>query len=183
MGTITIPHTFVDDVVTVTDDINENFSTFITEFNGLIEDANIKSGANISGLKLLSRSIQAGKLDSPFITETKLDYTLHKLLRHAYTGYRMAFGINDFTFISGSPSYADIPVTFSSDAISGDPGFTSAPRVVGGTLYPLTGAGVQAAYLKMHVAPTTTGVTFRLEMFGSLTDSGNIFWIALGPAA
>jgi hypothetical protein len=70
MGSITKTKTWVDnDNVTYTD-LNGNFDTIYNEFNGNIDDANIKSGA----------AIAASKLDTVVLTTTNTKTVSNKTL-------------------------------------------------------------------------------------------------------
>ena len=63
MGTISL--TLPSDGQTIdASDVNNPLNTLLNEFNGNIDDNNIKSAANISGTKLLVSSMPANKLDS-----------------------------------------------------------------------------------------------------------------------
>lgn len=70
MGSITKPKTWVDNENVTYTDINSNFDTVYNEFNGNIEDANIKSSA----------AIAASKLDSTVVTTTNTKTLTNKTL-------------------------------------------------------------------------------------------------------
>lgn len=52
MATITLPTTFVDGTVPTAAQFNGDFTTIVNEFNGNIDNANIKSGAAIATTKI-----------------------------------------------------------------------------------------------------------------------------------
>jgi hypothetical protein len=63
MGTVSL--TLPSDGQTIdASDVNNPLNTILNEFNGNIDDNNIKSAANISGTKLLVSSMPANKLDA-----------------------------------------------------------------------------------------------------------------------
>ena len=63
-----------------TNDIEVDFSNFYTEFNGRIDDVNIKVGAVVAGSKFADESINGQKLSADTVTLAK--YTTGAVERH-----------------------------------------------------------------------------------------------------
>lgn len=72
MGTIVKPNTFTSGTSAVASEVNANFDTIYTEFNGNIEAANLASGA-VTNAKIGALAVSSGKLASGAVTAAKLD--------------------------------------------------------------------------------------------------------------
>lgn len=190
MATIVKPNTFVNGGSIIGSEWNGNFSTWIAEFNGNIDNDNIKAGANISGSKLRPYTIVNSKLaagGTPCIKDIAFDYTSVMLNRYLAAGYRSTQGIEEFTYVAGvatgtitfatesniqTPSALD-PAPFN----TGDPSFAAAPRVTLGIEHSTGGS--------MHHVKITAKVaaSFNYEVRssnGADVSTGKLHWRAVG---
>ena len=178
MGTIVKPFTFAPGGTVTASELNSDFDTLYTEFNGNIDNANIKAAANINGAKLAAATIAAGKLASSCIQDGHLDYSSVEVLRSGpnlggTNGVRMARGGKAFTFVAGTVS---VIVTFSTDSDDGNPAFSATPRVTFGIEH----AGANT-YVPKITARTSTSVTVTItSSSGADVSSGTLHWIAMG---
>ncbi len=181
MGIVAIPKTWADgDLLTVAD-LNVLNSTIYNEFNGNIDNSNIKVGANIDAAKLLAASITTAQLASLSVVDSKLDYTSVKVLRvlGSGNGKRVATGLKSGqVLVAGAKS--NIVVTFSTDSDDGNPNFSSAAiRVVATVVGP--GASANRYYATVENV-TQTSFTVHIQSAASNTDTVAISWIAIGYA-
>lgn len=179
MGTIIKPFTFADDGTVIHSDWNSCFDLLYTEFNGNIDNANIRAGANINGSKLLNASVVAAKLASTSIQDSHIDYTSVKVVRSGpniggTNGVRLARGGKAFTLVAGTQ--AGIVITFSSDSDDGNPAFSGTPRVVFG----VETAGANRYSVKITAISSTSVTVTITSSSGADVSSGTIHWMAMG---
>lgn len=160
-------------------DHNTLYDTIYNEFNGNIDDANIKAGANISGSKLLNASITGGKLAAALILDTHLNYTSVLIVRAGPTiaganGVRLARGGTAFSLTAGSHA---ITITFST-ADDGNPNFSAIPRLL--LSVQTTGGNSYTAHITA-INSTQASVTV-LSSSGADTATGTVHWLAMGAA-
>lgn len=178
MGIVAIPKSWVTgDILSVTD-LNIINTIIYNEFNGNIDNSNIKAGANIDAAKLLDASITSAKLLSSSITDGKLDYTNIQVLRVGPTfsggnGKRVAVGGKAFTLSAGSVS---VTITFSSDSLNGNPAFTAAPKMTFAIEH-ATGVNFYAPKITSMLAASCT---VEIGTTGAGTTSGTLHWHAIG---
>lgn len=179
MGVVAIPNTFSNGSIFDAPQVNTNFSTIYNEFNGNIDNANIKSGANIDAAKLLNASVLTAKIADLAITDAKLEYASVKVLRIGPThpggnGLRVARGGKAFTYAAGVVS---ITITFSTDSDDGNPVFSAAPRLVG-TIEGGSTTTVNGYRITSRLASAVV-VEIR-ETSGASAASGTFHWVAIG---
>lgn len=174
MGIIAKPFTFSAGATIVAADINSDFDTIYTEFNGNIDNTNIKAGANIDAAKLLASSVVTSRIADLAISEAKLDYASVKLLHAGVTGLKYARGGSAYSF----PASAVFTGTVNfSTADDGNPAFAGTPRVVITILHPVVSAVINGVRL---TAVSNISFTFRLDASASNSESGTLLWYAVG---
>lgn len=175
MGIIAKPYTFSAGAVIIAAEHNAVFDTIYTEFNGNIDNANIKAGAGIVGSKMASGTITAGLLAGGAVSNAALDYASITLLRTGTTGLKVARGELAFT-MPGASSHS-ITITFSG-AIDGNPNFGSAPVLVG-TIFIIDATAV--AYRWRINAKSNTSAVIKIDS-SDATDAraGTFNWFAIG---
>lgn len=74
MGTVTKPFTFASGATIYANAFNEDFDTLYNEFNGNIDNSNIKAGAGIEGSKIASspNGIGTNQINDNAVTAAKL---------------------------------------------------------------------------------------------------------------
>jgi len=180
MAIVAIPKVWAtSDTLTATD-LNTLNSVIYNEFNGNIDNTNIKAGANIDAAKLLDASIASAKLLSSAITDAKLDYTSIKVLRVGPTfaganGKRVAVGSKAFTLSSGSVS---VTITFSSDSDDGNPSFAAPPRMT----FAIEHATGVSFYSPKITSILASSCTVEIGTTGAGATSGTLHWHAVGNA-
>src|SRR6185312_919442 len=180
MGIVGIPKTWATDDVLTAVDLNLINSTLYNEFNGNIDNTNIKVGANIDAAKLLNASILAAKLADGSVTNAKLDYTSVEVLRVKITGgangKRIATGLKTGqVLVAGNKS--NIVVTFSTDADDGNPTFANATiRVTCTVVGP--GGSTDRYYATVENITQTSFTVHVLSSNAGSTDTVAISWIA-----
>lgn len=178
MAKVTRVYSFsTGDIIQATN-LNVVFDTIYNEFNGNIDDANIKENANIDGSKLLNGSITYAKLAQGLIADSNLDYSSIKVLRVgpniSNNGIKSACGSKGFTYAAG---VVTITITFSTDADAGNPQFSAPPRV---TLGIRQGSGTDRHSVKItEIRASGFSAELRSSNVGD-TSSGNLDWIAEG---
>lgn len=193
MGTIVKPNTFADATVIDGSKWNGNFFTLFNEFNGVIENVNIKAGANIRGSKLKPNSIFGAKLAVPSIQEAALSYVYPGgicVCRTDQTKVRSVVGYKEFTYgdAGGGLGRVSVVTTFATDATisvppgvdfsQGDPAFNTIPRV---TIALFGNANLQNFY--NITAVSTTQFAIELKCQGGVGLSGTLYWRAIGRTA
>lgn len=181
MGIIAIPKTWADDDIILAADLNILNSTIYNEFNGNIDNANIKAGANIDAAKLLNASILSAKLSDAAISDSKIDYTSAKLIRAGSTmtginGKRLITGRKSYTFAAGA-TVNNVVVAFATDSDNGDPLFTGNVRISG--LPELSAGSTFRDYINIENI-TTTGFTFHVVANGASSETHFFNWVAIG---
>lgn len=187
MGLIVKPNTFVNGNTVIGAQWNANFAIFFTEFNGLIDNANFKAGANINGSKFRPWSIANAKLATPSILNGSLNYQSVLLDQFPAAGYRSTQGIEAFTYVAG---VATGTITFATESNiqtpaaldptpfdTGNPSFAAAPRV---TLAILHTTGTNQHHVKITAI---TNLSFDYEVrssSGADISSGSLLWRAIG---
>lgn len=180
MGKVTRVYSFASGGIIQATQLNALFDTIYTEFNGNIDDANIKENADINASKLLNASITNLQLSNGLIADSNLDYTSIKVLRVgpniSGNGIRSASGNKGFTYTAGLVS---VTVTFSTDTDAGNPQFQAPPRVTLGIIH---SGGTDRHSVKM-IEIRASGFTFEVRSSnGADASSGSIDWIAEGQA-
>lgn len=182
MGVVAIPVTYVSANVLTAAQLNLCNTTIYNEFNGNIDNANIKAGANIDASKLLNNSITNSKLAASVIADTNLDYSSVRVYRagpnappSGGNGRRMAVGRKAYTF--ASTATVSVTVTYSSDAEDGNPQFAAAAV--------LTFANEHVADANTYDIQITANLAsgFTVEIHSTnATDatSGTLHWHASG---
>lgn len=177
MGRIKKPYTFKTDQVITAAQLNAVFDVLYNEFNGSIDDSNIKEGANIDAAKLLNASITNGKLVNNVINDANLDYTSVKVLRVGpnitNNGIRTARGGKAFTYVGG---VVTVTVLFSTDSDDGNPQFAAPPRIRGSIVH------ASDANLHMYrlIDIKASGFSVELRCSAGVASSGTFEWIADG---
>jgi hypothetical protein len=103
MGTI-VRHgnfPFADGEVLVGAELEQDFATIYTEFNGNIDNANIKSGAAIDGGKLAAASVGTTEMEADAIT-------VAKMAAAAVPKHHVSTATGTTTFTTSS-SFVDVP--------------------------------------------------------------------------
>lgn len=176
MAIIGLPYTWADAVVITAANLNIINTTIYNEFNGNIDNTNIKSGANIDAAKLLNASILAGKIADGAITDAKIDYTSVKVLRTGAVGLKLARGTKAFTLVAGEKTFT---ITFSTDTTDAvNPAFSTTPDI---TITVLVAAGGTTTYTAKITA--RSAASFSTEVIssnGADVSSLNLCWIAVG---
>lgn len=159
-------------------ELNSLFDSIYTEFNGNIDDANIKENANIDASKLLNSSITASKLATGIIQEAHIDYSSVKLLRTGpnitNNGVKIARGNAAFTLVAGVVS---ITVFYSSGSDDGNPQFAAPPRVTLGIQHAASVNLYSVTLIDVKASEFTA--TIRSSAGGDVT-SGSLDWHAEG---
>lgn len=180
MGRVTRAYSFAAGAIIQATQLNSVYDTIYGEFNGNVDDGNIKENANIDGAKIANSSITNLQLVNGCIADANLDYTSIKVLRVGPNingnGIRTASGIKAFTYIGGVVS---VTVTFSTDSDAGNPQFQAPPRVSVGVQH--TGGTDQHSIRLLEVR--ASGFTFEMRS-SNVADasSGSLHWIAEGQA-
>lgn len=188
MGIVGLPKTWITDDVLLAADLNLINTTLYNEFNGNIDNNNIKAGANIDAAKLLASSIVGSKLADAVISDAKLDYTSAKVVRAGpnfvgSNGVRLARGAKAFTLVSG---VVTVTITFSSDATDGNPAFSAAPIFTGGIehtagnphfVWEITSRLASSVTIRIR-SIQTTGTPGAVD--GGDNSSGTFGWLAMG---
>lgn len=192
MGVVAIPKVWITGDVLDTTNLNLLNSTIYNEFNGNIDDSNIKTGANIDGNKLLAGSVGAGILASNVVTDAKMDYTSAKVLRvgpnfpGGTNGKRIAVGRKAFTFVSGRATFT---ITFSSDSQDGNPAFVDAATLVitGGVEHVSSLTNFYVWQIVSVLASSVNISVYSIEnsgtpgtVDGTDVSSGTFHWHAIG---
>lgn len=171
MGIVAVPFSFTSGTTAVASQVNSNFTTLYNEFNGNIDDNNIKAGANINGSKLLASSITTAKLADTSITEAKMDYTSVKVMRTGIAGRKFACGGKAFTLVAGTIT---VTVTFATDSDDGNPAFGVTPRLVLGIQ--TTGANTYTA--RISAISNLSATVVLNSNSGADVSSGTLHWHA-----
>ena len=176
MGIIAKPFTFADGTVIVAANLNSDYDAIYSEFNGNIDNANIKAGAGIDGAKLLASSVTAAQLANNSVTSAKIDYTSVLFVRGSVAGLKLARGSKAFTMPAGAAH--NFTITFSTDSTDGNPAFGSVPKLVG-TVF-VAGAGTVAYRWRIESLSTTSCVIHLNSSDAADARSGTFEWIAVG---
>lgn len=193
MGLIVKPNTFVNGGAIIGSQWTANFSTWIAEFNGNLDNANFAVGADINGSKFRPYTFVNGKLGAACVDEDSLDYTNVLLNRAVAAGYWSTQGIHEFTMNGASPAFGAATVSFATESNiqsfpplidptpfdTGDPAFAAAPRVtLGIEMVPPT---ISARYTVRITAINSASFTFsvRSSVNGD-TSAGKVHWRAIG---
>lgn len=183
MGIVAIPVTYVDANILTAAQLNLCNTNIYNEFNGNIDNSNIKANANIDASKLLNASITNSKLASTSVADSNLDYSSVKVMRAGPNipglgpnGRRLACGKKNVTF-PGS-SIASLTVTYSTDAEDGNPTFAASPIVT-------FGIEIGGGSNQYHIAITAnlaSGFTIQIiSSAGADASTITIHWHASGP--
>lgn len=180
MSLVAKPHTFSDSGGVVASQFNENYDAIYNDYNGNIDNSNIKVGANIEGSKLLAASVTSTQLAALAITDAKLDYTSAKVLRTgpniSGNGLRIARGGKAYTLVAG---VVGVTITFSSDSDDGNPAFSASPRITFGNEH----ASSAATYSVVITAISAASFTVEIRCSnGADATSGTLHWTAVGAA-
>jgi len=183
MGIVSNPKVWVTDDIITAVDLNAFPVALLTEFNGNIDNTNIKTGANIDAAKLLNASILTAKIADLAITNSKLDYTSVQVLRILGTGgangKRMASGKKSgLVLIAGALN--NIVITYSSDARDGNPNFSDANIDVSVVI--IGPGGSTNRYYGTVENVTQTSFTVHILSNVASTDTVSISWMAVGYA-
>ena len=178
MSVIVKPNTFATGGTVTASELNANHDTIYNEFNGNIDNANIKAAANINGSKLAAATITAGKLAAACIQDGHIDYASVKVVRAGPSGggsngVRLARGGKAFTLVAGTIS---VTITFSSDSDDGNPAFAATPRVVFG----VETAGANRYSAKITAVSSSAVTVTITSSLGADVSSGTLQWIAMG---
>lgn len=174
MGVIAKPYTLAAGAVIVASELNANYDILFGEFNGNIDDTNIKAGANINGSKLLASSIPGSKLSDSAVADAKLDLTSVKVLRTGAVGKKVAVGTKAFTLAAGA---AIVTITFATDSDDGDPQFGATPRMTLGLVVNASGTDTYTIYMSSKT--NTVAVVKIYSNNGADTRSGTLDWVAI----
>lgn len=178
MGKISKPFTWTVGATIVDTELNSVFDTIYAEFNGNIDNSNIKDGANIDGAKLLNTSITSNKIANNTLQDSLMDYTSVKVLRIgpniAGNGLRVAKGTKAFTYSTGA---ATVIISFATDCDDGNPTFASAPKVIAQVIH--SGGANQHTVKKLDSKASGFSLEVRSSS-GADASSGSIDWIAIG---
>jgi hypothetical protein len=171
MGVISKPYNWSAGSVIVGSEHNADHDTIYSEFNGNIDDNNIKSGANIQGTKLLDNSIPTSKLANLSVIDGKIDFGATRVIKPGIVGLKFARGSKAFTI--GGGVAGPTTITFSTESDDGDPQFGATPRIQISVIAP--GANSLAALIT-----TKSNLSFIFKVFGAGAESGTVEWYAIG---
>lgn len=174
MGIVAKPIIFIAGTAILAADINNDFDTLYAEFNGNIDNTNIKAGANIDAAKLLAASITNAKLADAIISDSKIDFTSARILRPGVAGLKFARGAKAYTFAAATN--VSVTVTFSTDSDDGNPVFTATPEII---ITPVH-AFVAVTLFPRITARSASSFTFRVDASGANSESGTMMWYAVG---
>lgn len=184
MSIIALPVTFADGVILTAGNLNSDFLALYNDYNGGITDANIASGANINGGKLLAASIGPTQLAALAIIDSKIDYGSALVLRIGPnapvggSGRRVATGSKAIgPFVAGT---GVVTITFATDSDNGNPNFSAVPRVMA-ILKRTNAANNYEAFISTAPTSTSVGITVRSSDGADVTTQA-IEWIAIGDA-
>lgn len=182
MANVAIPHTFVDGATLVAAQFNLNFSTIYNEFDGNIDNQNIKVNAAIDGSKIANTSIPGAKLVNDSVGDDQINYAAPSGVKVVQSGpnisgngVRLARGNKAYTLAGGTQA---ITITFATESADGNPGFTSTPQITIGNVHAST-----VNQITVIITASSLG-SFSLEIksnSGVDNTSGSIDWHAVGP--
>lgn len=131
MARIIKPFTFAPNTSIPHNRCNENFQKIYDEFDGNIDDTNIKAAANIDATKIQDGSISGNKLVANILPDGALTYTSVKAVRMgpniSNNGLRLAKGAKAFE-MDVAVTEVCLLIVFAVDSDLGDPIFHASPR-------------------------------------------------------
>lgn len=180
MGVVVKPKTWADAENVTYTDINSNFDTVYNEFNGNIEDANVKTGAAIAAAKISGTAATLSGTQSftgkkTFATtvgtitadsdDTTITFNMNTSNLHKVT-----LGGNRTLAVSNLTSGQSFVLILKQDA--------TGSRTV--TWFVSPGAGTPAIKWANASAPTLTTTANRYDIFAFLYDGTDIFGSIVG---
>jgi len=175
MGTVTKPYTFADGDIIDALKFNNNFDALYGEFNGNIDNANVKALAGIVGSKIASapdgidtaqlnnNAVTDAKLRSDAVTDGNRAVTTNHIRDKAVTGAKvLSDNVNDANRAINTDHLKNLCVN--KDKVRIDE-FTWAP---GGVLNPGTSNSISTGIT------TSTGIPLRLELRRNGVPDGTV---------
>jgi hypothetical protein len=169
-------------------DVNTPINTIVNEFNGNIDNTNIKSGAAIDGTKLADNTVTGAKSTVFPVATDRQDIAANSTASDPHIQYGWTYVTGD-----GSNKRETISITFPTAfdsapiVLAQSAGLLvgSNPAAIGDLVTNIPGTAGDIGWLVTAYAITTSGCTLSINSTAAFTSTWRlgIVWVAIGAKA